>query len=288
MAVGRPLFAKPAVIGAGTMGMGIAEVFAARGLAVYVHELSADVFARAKEGLAKRLEKRVQKGRLSPEEKEVILERIRFAPELQDLREADIIIEAIVEKLDVKKELFQRLEEFVSEETLLASNTSSLSITTLAAATQSPERVLGIHFFNPAPRMPLVEVILGAETDPELADRAYRFLKELGKEPVKVKDAPGFIVNRVARPFHTEAYRLLSGDTCKAQVDRILRSAGFKMGPFELQDLIGIDINYAASVSVYEAYFHEPRLRPHLEQRMLVERGALGRKSGKGHYRYES
>lgn len=288
MTVSQPLFTKPAVIGAGTMGMGIAEVFAVNGLPVLVYEISAEIFERNKEKLAQRLEKRVQKGRISEETKEGILERIQFAPTIRDLRDVDIVIEAIVEKIDIKKEMFQQLEEHLHQDAILASNTSSLSITTLAASTQKPERVLGIHFFNPAPLMPLVEVILGAETDPELADRAYRFLKELGKEPVKVKDAPGFIVNRVARPFHTEPYRFLSQNTDKAQVDRILRSAGFKMGPFELQDLIGIDINYSASVSVYESYFHDPRFRPHLEQHMMVERGALGRKTGKGHYRYES
>lgn len=270
------------------MGMGIAEVFATNGLPVLVHELSEDIYKQNKEKLAKRLDRRVQKGRITEDVRNKILDNVQYAPTIQDLRGVEIVIEAIIENLAVKKELFQQLEEVLDDHTILASNTSSLSITALAASIKKPERVLGIHFFNPAPLMPLVEVISGAETDPEIADRAYRFLKELGKEPVKVKDAPGFIVNRVARPFHTEPYRFLSEHTDKAQVDRILRSAGFKMGPFELQDLIGIDINFSASVSVYESYFHDPRFRPHLDQYMMVERGALGRKTGKGHYQYES
>ncbi|WP_241154357.1 3-hydroxyacyl-CoA dehydrogenase NAD-binding domain-containing protein [Staphylospora marina] len=282
-------FTRPAVIGAGTMGIGIAEVLAAAGHDVQVLELSREVFDRAMDGLRKRLSRQVEKGRLTAEQADAVSGRIRYAESVEELADRDIVIEAIVERLDVKKDLFARLEQSVSESTVLASNTSSLPITAIAAAVRHPGRVMGLHFFNPAPLMPLVEVISAAETDPELAERAYAWLKEIGKEPVKVSDSPGFLVNRVARPFHLEPYRIVGeGIASKEQVDRIMRAAGFKMGPFQLQDLIGIDINYAASVSVYEAYFHEPRLRPHFAQRMMVERGALGRKTGKGHYRYES
>jgi 3-hydroxybutyryl-CoA dehydrogenase len=280
---------RVAVIGAGTMGIGIAEVLAAAGHDVLVHELSHDVFERAVAGLKKRLARQVEKGRMTAEAADVLLSRLRFASSLEELAEADLVIEAVVERLDVKKDLFARLDAIVSPTAVLASNTSSLSITTIAAATKRPDRVLGLHFFNPAPLMPLVEVVLGAETDPSVADRVTEWVKTLGKEPVQVKDAPGFIVNRVARPFHLEPYRIVGeGLASKEQVDRIMRAAGFRMGPFELQDLIGIDINFAASASVYEGFFHEPRFRPHFAQKMMVERGALGRKTGKGHYRYES
>jgi 3-hydroxybutyryl-CoA dehydrogenase len=283
------LFNRPAVIGAGTMGIGIAEVLAAVGCEVLVHELSQDVFERAMSGLRKRLAKRVEKGRLTPDAAEGLASRIRYAASLEELADRDIVIEAVVEKLDVKKELFARLDGIVSPSAVLASNTSSLPITAIAAAVRHPRRVMGLHFFNPAPLMPLVEVVLGSETDPEMADRVLAWMKEVGKDPVKVTDSPGFLVNRVARPFHLEPYRIVGdGVASKEQVDRILCAAGFRMGPFELQDLIGIDINYAASVSVYEGYFHEPRFRPHFAQRMMVERRALGRKTGKGHYRYES
>ncbi|MGA8942457.1 MAG: 3-hydroxyacyl-CoA dehydrogenase NAD-binding domain-containing protein [Thermoactinomyces sp.] len=281
-------FEKLVVIGAGTMGIGIAEVFAAAGRDVKVVEVNEQVFRNAVEGLKKRLQKRVESGKVKQEFAENLLSRIRYVPNIRKLTDADLVIEAIIEKLDAKQNVFRELAEVTSPETILASNTSSLSITSIASAVRHPKRVMGIHFFNPAPRMPLVEVVPGAETDLSLAEEVKGWLKKLGKEPVIVKDTPGFLVNRVARPFHLEAYRYVQDQIAsKEQVDRIMRTAGFKMGPFELQDLIGIDINFAASVSVFEGNFYEARYRPHPLQRQMVEQGAIGRKAGKGHYSYE-
>ncbi len=281
-------FEKLAVIGAGTMGLGIAEVFAAGGRDVKVVEVSEQVFQNAIEGLKKRLQKRVERGKIQHEFATKLLRNIHYVPNIGHLADADLVIEAIVEKLDVKQNVFRRLAEVTSSKTVLASNTSSLSITSIASVVRHPERVMGIHFFNPAPRMPLVEVVLGAETAPVLAEQVKEWLKWLDKEPVTVKDTPGFLVNRIARPFHLEAYRYVQDQIAsKEQVDRIMRTAGFKMGPFELQDLIGIDINFAASVSVFEGNFYEARYRPHPLQRKMVEQGAIGRKAGKGHYSYE-
>ncbi len=270
------------------MGLGIAEVLAAAGYQVQVAELSPEIFGRSMERMRKRLVRQAEKGRFTFEYVDMLIGRIQPVFQLEELEEADVIIEAAVEKLDVKKDIFARLDEITAPDAVLASNTSSLSITSIAAATRHPERVLGLHFFNPAPRMPLVEVVLGSESDPKLAEALFDWMKHLGKKPVKVMDSPGFLVNRVARPFHLEAYRIIGERLAtKEQTDRILRDAGFKMGPFELQDLIGIDINFAASVSVYEGFFQEPRFRPHRLQKEMVERGALGRKTGKGHYNHE-
>ncbi|MFC7440362.1 3-hydroxyacyl-CoA dehydrogenase family protein [Laceyella putida] len=279
---------RPAVIGAGTMGMGIAEVLATAGYPVSVWEKSPPVLERARAQLEKRLVARVAKGRLSNEEARAITKRIQPVQRFEELAECELVIEAIVEQLEAKQSLFAQLDELVAPTAILASNTSSLSITSLAGSTKRPERVLGIHFFNPAPLMPLVEVVRGAETAQPLVERVCAWLAGMGKEPVQVADGPGFLVNRVARSFHTEAVRMVAHKLArKEQVDRILEGAGFKMGPFALQDLIGIDVNFAASVSVYEGTFHEARFRPHYQQRQMVERKALGRKTGKGHYRYE-
>ncbi|MBA4601898.1 3-hydroxybutyryl-CoA dehydrogenase [Thermoactinomyces sp. AMNI-1] len=270
------------------MGIGIAEVFAAGGQDVKVVEISEQVFQNAMSGLKKRLQKRVERGKIRQEFAEKVLKRVRYVPDIRELVDADLVIEAIVEKLDVKQNIFHELAEVTSPNTILASNTSSLSITSIASAARHPERVMGIHFFNPASRMQLVEVVLGAETAPSLAEQVKRWLKELDKEPVIVKDTPGFLVNRIARPFHLEAYRYVQDQIAsKEQVDRIMRTAGFRMGPFELQDLIGIDINFAASVSVFEGNFYDARYRPHPLQRQMVEQGAIGRKAGRGHYSYE-
>lgn len=277
-----------AVLGAGTMGAGIAQVLASAGYTVHLWDIGEEPLTKGVEGIRKRLNRQVEKGRLSREEVEKSFARIQPTSRLEELSSAAWVIEAVVEQQEVKKELFIRLEAVVEKEAVLGTNTSSFSITSIASALQAPERMLGLHFFNPAPIMSLVEVVTGMRTAPETAERAMAFVRSLGKDPVQVKDTPGFLVNRVARPFHLEAYRMVdNGVADKEQLDRILRSAGFKMGPFELQDLIGIDINYAASVSVYESFFQEPRYRPHPDQRRMVESGFLGRKAGRGHYFHE-
>lgn len=240
------------------------------------------------ERIQKRLDRLREKGRLSQAEMDQIRSRIHLTPQLEDLAPCEWVIEAVVERLDIKRDLLFQLEKIVGKQTVLATNTSSLSVTSIASSTNHPERVLGLHFFNPAPVMPLVEVVSGMRTDLETVQRAVQFVRTLGKDPVKVADSPGFLVNRIARPFHLEGYRLVGDHVAdRAQVDRILRSAGFKMGPFELQDMIGIDVNYAASVSVYEGFFQEPRYRPHIKQRLMVESGSLGQKTGRGHYSRE-
>ncbi|TCS96845.1 3-hydroxyacyl-CoA dehydrogenase NAD-binding domain-containing protein [Hazenella coriacea] len=282
-------FHQLAVIGAGTMGIGIAEFFARAGYSVQVYEKKAEVFEQSYQTMTHRLKRQVEKGKLKAEVCQEILNRIYPVSTLEDLATSDLIVEAIVEQLKVKQELFSQLDQIISPQTILATNTSSLSITAIAAETVHPERVVGLHFFNPAPIMPLVEVVVGAETNPTVVETCIDWMRKIGKSPVRVSDSPGFLVNRVARPFHLEAYRLVGeGTATKEQVDRIIRAAGFKMGPFQLQDLIGIDINYAASLSVYEGYFHESRFRPHYLQKSLVDQGALGRKTGKGHFDYDS
>ncbi|BCU80972.1 hypothetical protein JIR001_07550 [Polycladomyces abyssicola] len=279
---------RTAVVGAGTMGNGIAEVLATAGKRVVLVDVSPAALERGMQVIRDRLRRRVQKKRMTAEEMKQVLDRIESSVDLSAVAEAQLVIEAVVERLDVKKSLFSQLDEITDLEAILATNTSSLSVTAIASATKHPERVIGLHFFNPAPVMPLVEVVHGPMSEREVVDQAMAFVKEIGKDPVKVTDTPGFLVNRVARSFHSEAYRLVGDHVAeKRQVDRILRAAGFPMGPFELQDLIGLDINYAASCSVYEGYFHDPRFRPHPHQRQLVDSGSLGKKAGRGHYRYE-
>jgi len=276
-----------AVIGAGTMGNGIAEVFAVAGYAVRLYDAAGAALERGLQAIAERVKKRAERGRLA-EDPAAVLARIAPMAALEEAAGAALVIEAVVERLDVKREVFRALDAACGPETILATNTSSLSVTEIAAATTRPERVVGLHFFNPAPVMPLVEVIAGKFSAPEAVDAAVQFVEAVGKVPIRAQDTPGFIVNRVARPFYNEALRIV-GDRVATieQVDRILKAAGFRMGPFELQDLIGIDINFATTTSVYEAFFHDPRFRPHPLQRMMVSAGALGRKTGRGYYRYD-
>ncbi|QKG83872.1 3-hydroxybutyryl-CoA dehydrogenase [Kroppenstedtia pulmonis] len=277
-----------AVLGAGTMGSGIAQVMASSGMGVALYDVSGKALDKGIRMIRRNLDRQVSKRRISQEKAEQILSRIHPSTQLEEVASAKWIVEAVVESLEVKQDLLARVEQVVKQEAVLATNTSSLSVTAIAAGTQHPRRVVGLHFFNPAPVMPLVEVVAGKMTDPEVVEKAVEKVQSWGKDPVRVKDMPGFLVNRVARPFHSEAYRIVGdGIAKKSQLDRILRSAGFKMGPFELQDLIGIDINYAASVSVYEGFFQDPRFRPHPDQRRMVDSGALGRKAGRGHYLYD-
>lgn len=274
------------VCGAGTMGSGIAQVCATAGFDTVLYELNETVLSSARTAIAASLQKAVEKGKLSVEESTHILGRIRFTGALQDCV-ADVVIEAIVEKPEVKVALFNSLSAVNAPSAIFASNTSSLSISAIAQQVEHPERVAGLHFFNPAPLMKLVEVVRATQTSEAVMSALVELTRRLGKTPVVCKDAPGFIVNRVARPYYIESLRLaeeglLSFDT----IDRLLEARGFKMGPFRLMDLIGNDVNYAVSCSVYEQLGQPRRLKPSYIQQEKVDKGELGRKTKKGYYTY--
>ncbi len=275
------------VIGAGTMGAGIAQVAAQSGRAVILYDIKPEFVERGLTGIRKGLQGRVDKGKLTAADMAATLARIQPSTDRAALAPAAWIIEAAPESLALKGELFGALDAICGPQTILASNTSSLSITALGATTKRPERVVGLHFFNPAPVMALVEVIAGQRTDPAVTAATVELARAFGKTPVQARDTPGFIVNRVARPFYGEALRLLGEQVLPVEeIDRLIRLAGFRMGPFELMDLIGIDINFAVTESVYAAFFNEPRYRPHPIQRRMVDSGMIGRKAGEGFYRY--
>ena len=276
------------VVGAGTMGAGITQSAALAGMSVVMLDVREDALARGKQTIERDLERRVKKGRLSDDESRVVLGRISTTTSLEACAGASLVVEAVVEDMEVKKKVFADLEGVVGSETVLATNTSSLSVAGIAAATGRPERVVGMHFFNPVPAMRLVEVVAGPSTDPSVVGRVEEAVERLGKTPVRVSDTPGFIVNRVARPFYLEALRLVEAGGEPAQVDAATRRAGFRMGPLELADLIGHDINLAVSESLYERSYGQPRFRPSRAQRSLVEAGLLGRKTGQGFYDYGS
>ncbi|PWV53931.1 3-hydroxyacyl-CoA dehydrogenase NAD-binding domain-containing protein [Chitinophaga sp. S165] len=275
-----------AVCGAGTMGAGIAQVAATGSYRTILFDVQAAMLEKAQQQIAQQLENAVKKGKMTPEEKDAILERIIFTPRVEDCK-ADLVIEAIVEKLEIKTTLFNQLAAINTSDAILASNTSSLPVSGIAAGVDHPERVAGMHFFNPAPVMKLVEIVKGKETAPEVAALLYTLSQRLGKTPVMVQDTPGFIVNRVARHYYLEAMQVASeGVATYKSIDRLLESAGFRMGPFALMDLIGNDVNLAVTRSLYEAYNGAPRFAPSPLQIAKVEEGALGKKSGKGFYNY--
>ena len=276
-----------AVCGAGTMGAGIAQIAAYSGLNTLLFDIQQEGLDRAKAQIEKSLKVAVEKGKLTAGEKELILQRIRFSAEIEDCI-ADVIIEAIVEKIAAKTALFNQLAAINSTDTIFATNTSSLSVSDIAAAVSHPSRVVGMHFFNPAHLMKLVEVVSGKDTAPEVADTVYALAEKMGKVPVRVKDSPGFIVNRVARHYYLEAMHIAEqGQADFSTIDQLLESAGFKMGPFALMDLIGNDVNLAVTQSLYDAFGHAPRFKPNLLQEQRVKDGKLGRKTGLGFYRYE-
>ena len=278
-----------AVLGAGTMGAGIAQVFAQAKCVVYLYDVNDTILRRAKERIKADLKAAAKRGKLKQEDIQGISDRIRAKTYLPDISPADLVIEAVIEELRTKQDLLRRVEEIVKHGTIIASNTSSLPITSIASDLRFPATFVGMHFFNPAHIMKLVEVIRGQTTSDEAVERALEFVRLAKKTPVLVKDTPGFIVNRVARPFYSEALRIVGENIATVQqVDRIMTGiGGFRMGPFELMDLIGIDVNLAVTRSMYEQFHGEPRYRPHLLQERMVESGRLGKKTNHGFYKYD-
>lgn len=277
-----------AVVGTGTMGQGIAQVALTAGHPVRLYDSAPGRAAEAVAAIGARLDRLVEKGKMDAADREAAAGRLHAAAEPAELADAALVVEAIVEDLAVKQRLFADLEEAVGDDTVLATNTSSLSVTAIAGGLRLPGRFVGLHFFNPAPLLPLVEVVRGFATDETAATRAYRTMKAWGKTPVRCADTPGFIVNRIARPFYAEAFRVYEeGGADPATIDAVLRECGgFRMGPFELTDLIGQDVNEAVTRSVWDSFFQDPKFTPSLSQRRLVESGRLGRKTGHGWFSY--
>jgi len=280
---------KIGIIGSGTMGSGIAQVAATSGCTVKLYDTNKQALEKSQIALEKVLSRLIEKGRINDAEKLRIQKNIIYVESLKDLSDSNLIIEAIIENLEIKKNLFSELEGYISNDCIIASNTSSLSITSIAASLKQPERFIGIHFFNPAPLMQLVEVIPAIQTSKNVLEKSVQLISDWKKTVAVAKDTPGFIVNRVARPFYGESLRIYEeGIADFATIDSSLKTfGGFKMGPFELMDFIGNDVNYAVTESVFEAFYYDSRYRPSFTQKRWVEAGYLGRKSGKGYYNYD-
>ena len=269
------------------MGAGIAQIASQAGHQVILYDLSQSTLDESASKLAKIMSRLVEKKRITIEESHEIQGRIVRSTQIDLFEGCDLVVEAVVENLDVKHSVFKQIENIVSSDCIVASNTSSLSITSLAAGCNHPERVVGLHFFNPAPLMPLVEIVPAIQTSEDTPLHLVSLMKNWGKSPVIAKDSPGFIVNRVARPFYGEALRILDeGIADVPTIDTVMRNLGFKMGPFQLMDLIGHDVNYAVTESVFKSFYCDPRFMPSITQLKLVEAGWLGRKIGKGFYNY--
>ncbi|MET7693066.1 3-hydroxyacyl-CoA dehydrogenase [Streptomyces sp. NPDC005483] len=285
---GLDLSSPVAVVGTGTMGQGIAQVALVAGHPVRLYDAVPGRAVEAADAIGARLDRLVEKDRLTAADRDAARARLVAAEHLTGLADCTLVVEAVVERLDVKQQLFRELEDVVGEDCLLATNTSSLSVTAVAGALRHPGRFVGLHFFNPAPLLPLVEVVSGFATDVSSATRAYETARAWGKAPVACADTPGFIVNRIARPFYAEAFAVYEAQGAEpATIDAVLRECGgFKMGAFELTDLIGQDVNESVTRSVWRAFFQDVRFTPSLAQQRLVESGRLGRKSGQGWYDY--
>ncbi|MED1443479.1 3-hydroxyacyl-CoA dehydrogenase NAD-binding domain-containing protein [Aeribacillus composti] len=278
------------VVGSGTMGSGIAQTCVQHGFRVLLYDLNDAIVQKAFTQIKKRLNRLVEKGKMEEKTFQDSISRIETCTDLSLMKACDLVIEAVSEKINIKKEIFQALDEHCPEQTILTTNTSSFSVTEIASVTKTGERVAGLHFFNPVPLMPLVEVVRGVKTSEDTLKKLAQFVSSLHKDPVVCEDTPGFIVNRIARPFYNEALKIAGERLAKPeQIDRIMKKAGrFKMGPFELQDLIGIDVNFSTTEIVYNSFFGEERFRPHYLQQRMVQSGKLGRKAGEGYYRYEN
>ncbi len=281
-------FSKVAIIGAGAMGRGIAQIAAQAGSHVWLYDTQAEAVAKAQEAVFQQWDKLKEKGRLAPEAVADHKARLHAAASLTDLAECELVVEAIVEKLDIKKSLFSELEKVLSPSAILVTNTSSLSVTAIAAALQRPAQFAGYHFFNPVPLMKVVEVIAGLKTDPAVCQRLSEFARQMGHTPVQAQDTPGFIVNHAGRGYSTEALRIVSeGVADFATVDRILRDqVGFKLGPFELFDLTALDVSHHVIEAIYHQYYEEPRYRPNVITAQRLAGGVVGKKVGEGFYKY--
>lgn len=276
------------IIGGGTMGSGIAQVAATAGCKVKIYDTNQIALDKAKAALEKILLRLIEKGRINLEEKNRIQANISYVINLKDLADSNLSIEAIIENLDIKQKVFTELESYVSDDCIIASNTSSLSIASIAASLKNPKRCVGIHFFNPAPLMKLVEVIPAIQTSYETLEKSIDIIKSWKKTVAVAKDTPGFIVNRVARPFYGEALRIYEEGMADFEtIDNALKTlGGFRMGPFELMDFIGNDVNYTVTETVFKAFYFDPRYKPAFTQKRFAEAGYLGRKSGIGYYEY--